>query len=467
MTTNVTGDLAGVPSERLEHEVAQHTAAIASATCRWLLMIAELDRREAWATWECRSMVHWLGWKCGIDRRTGRDHVRVGRALAALPHVTEAFAAGAITYSKVRALTRVATPATEADLLDIARNASASQLDRIFAAYARVREASTGATVERALQVRHHADGTVTITARRCPADTAAAVLAAVDAAMSDVPADLGDTYAARQVDALHLVALAFVAPDAHTGRRVDANLDIRSTDFAGAAPGPTTGADTTTADTTTDVTPNETPNETAHETPSDTPNEVHAGGPAAPRAPSPPRTIEALLDGLPIDVELAQELLCDASVFVAVTDADGTVRFVKRAKAIPTAARRKAETRDERHCRWPGCTNRRWLDVHHITWRSRHGDHATQNLVLLCPFHHRAVHRRGWKIVGDANGALTFAGPDGRVLPERAPQLPCPSPGIVDTDAADGRALEPLLYEAMDLHYVISVLADRHFPLN
>ena len=439
MPTTVIGDLADVPSERLEHEVAQHTSAIASATCCFLLMVAELDRREAWATWECRSMVHWLGWKCGIDRRTGRDHVRVARALAELPRITEAFAGGTITYSKVRALTRVATPATEADLLDIARNASASQLDRIFAAYNRLREASIGTTVERALQVRHHADGTVTITVRRCPADTAAVVLAAVDAALSDVPAELGDTYAARQVDALHLVALAFVAPDVHTGRRVDANLDIRSTDLVGAAP-----------------------NRTEPDEPRE-PDETDAGSAEPPAA----RTIEALLDSLAIDVELAEELLCDASVFVAVTDADGTVRFVKRAKAIPTAARRKAEQRDDRQCRWSGCTNRRWLHVHHIAWRSRQGDHATENLVMLCPFHHRAVHRRGWEIVGDANGELTFTGPDGRVVHERAPQLARPRPGIVDTDAADGRALEPALYEPMDLHYVISVMADRHFPLN
>ena len=103
MGVAVVDGLAEVPNERLEYEVAQHAAGLAAATCRWLLMIAELDRRGTWAEWECRSMAHWLSWRCGLARRTGRDHVRVARALELLPSITAAFSAGEITYSKVRA----------------------------------------------------------------------------------------------------------------------------------------------------------------------------------------------------------------------------------------------------------------------------------------------------------------------------------------------------------------------------
>ncbi|MBW0104012.1 DUF222 domain-containing protein [Pseudonocardia sp. KRD-291] len=81
---------------------------------------AEFDARGSWAGPGLRSCAHWLGWRVGLDHRTARDHLRVAHALTRLPATTEAFAAGRISYSKVRALTRVATANTEHHLLVIA-----------------------------------------------------------------------------------------------------------------------------------------------------------------------------------------------------------------------------------------------------------------------------------------------------------------------------------------------------------
>src|SRR5689334_17449405 len=117
-------DIATVPTERLEAEVQTGAALLAAATCRWLLHVAELDRREAWASWECRSMAHWLSWKCAMSLRTGREHVRVARALEDLPQVLAEFAAGRLSYSKVRSLTRlIREPELERDLVALALNA--------------------------------------------------------------------------------------------------------------------------------------------------------------------------------------------------------------------------------------------------------------------------------------------------------------------------------------------------------
>ncbi len=99
-----------LPLERLECEITELAGHINAATCRWLLLVAEFDRREGWGTWECRSCAHWLNWKCGIALSAAHEKVRVAHCLSKLPAVTASFAAGQLSYSKVRALTRVATP---------------------------------------------------------------------------------------------------------------------------------------------------------------------------------------------------------------------------------------------------------------------------------------------------------------------------------------------------------------------
>ena len=97
----------------------------------------EFDRRKAYEAWGCISCAYWLSWHCGLDLRSARDKVRVARALEDLPLICEKFAAGRISYSKVRAITRVATPATEEDLVMLAESSTGAQLERIAAAYRR------------------------------------------------------------------------------------------------------------------------------------------------------------------------------------------------------------------------------------------------------------------------------------------------------------------------------------------
>jgi hypothetical protein len=163
-----------MPTERLEAEVRSLATQIAAATCRWLLMVAELDRREAYAQWECRSMAAWLSWHCSMSLRTANEHVRVARALESLPTTTAMFSRGELSYSKVRALTRVADPMSEADLAEAARSLTAAMLDETCGSVARIhREVELGRdTAQQARRGVHfdeHVDGTVTITARVTP----------------------------------------------------------------------------------------------------------------------------------------------------------------------------------------------------------------------------------------------------------------------------------------------------------
>src|ERR1700722_17225166 len=106
--------------EVLESEIRGLSARVAAATCRFLLAVAEYDRRQAWQAWECHDMAGWLAWKCGISPVTAREQVRVARALARLPVLRDRFAAGQVSYSQTRAITRAATAETEAQLVELA-----------------------------------------------------------------------------------------------------------------------------------------------------------------------------------------------------------------------------------------------------------------------------------------------------------------------------------------------------------
>ena len=141
-------------TERLEAEITTLAGQLAAGECRWLLLVGEFDRREAWRAWGCASIVHWLSWQCGLDPRSARERVRVARALLEFVEIRDAFAVGALSYSKVRAITRIVTPETEVGLVGMARNATAAQIERLVAAYRRVFDPNRLATANRAYEDR-------------------------------------------------------------------------------------------------------------------------------------------------------------------------------------------------------------------------------------------------------------------------------------------------------------------------
>ncbi len=102
-------DIHDLSSQELENSITQLAAHINAATCRFLLLINEFDHREAWGHEGVKSCAHWLNWKCGISLGAAREKLRVARALPSLPKVSACFARGELSFSKVRAITRVAT----------------------------------------------------------------------------------------------------------------------------------------------------------------------------------------------------------------------------------------------------------------------------------------------------------------------------------------------------------------------
>ena len=119
-----------VPLERLEAQLCEVAGHLAAATCRFLVLLAEFDERRGWAGWEVGSCAAWLSWRCQMSSGTAREHVRVARALRGLPVIRGEFAAARLSYVKVRALTRIATPQTEGQLAVMAIPMTGNKLER-------------------------------------------------------------------------------------------------------------------------------------------------------------------------------------------------------------------------------------------------------------------------------------------------------------------------------------------------
>ena len=126
------------PLERVEARLCELAGHLTAATCQFLLLVADFDRREGWASWQLPSCAAWLSWKCQVAPGTAREQVRVARSIVDYPLVRREFAAGRMSYAKVRALTRIVTPETEADLVEMATPMTAGQLERFAQAHRRV-----------------------------------------------------------------------------------------------------------------------------------------------------------------------------------------------------------------------------------------------------------------------------------------------------------------------------------------
>src|SRR5215475_8727213 len=211
--------------DQLGDEIAELSAHLDAATARLLDLIREFDTRGGWSN-GFRSCAAWLSWRVGLAAGAAREHVRVARALGALPLLSQALARGELSYSKVRELTRVAAPETEEQLLAVGRAGTAEHVERIVRGWRRVdRKAEAQEArrqhVSRALHVYQDEDGMVTIRGRLTP-EVGALLMQALAAAreslyqqaraedrnawVADVSAETS-TMTQQQADALALLA--------------------------------------------------------------------------------------------------------------------------------------------------------------------------------------------------------------------------------------------------------------------
>jgi hypothetical protein len=386
--------------EELGHEIAELAVHLDAATHRLLECIRQFDAECGWEPQGAVSCAHWLSWRIGLDPATAREKVRVARALGNLPTIDAALKSGKLSYAKVRALTRVATPETEAKLLDAAMYATGAQLERLCRGY---RLATTADNVlpppERSVRRRDLPGGMVKLDIVLTP-DEAALVLTALDRAREvtreqsdDASAETSSEDPKRPSRADGMVALAesYLAGNVGTGNggeRFQVMVHVDQDPLA--------------------------------------PDGILSG---------------TLDDGTRVSAETLRRVACDCGLVAVVDNSDldraGSspacrrrtiaggfgdpsrvpMTIGRRSRSIPPAIRRALRLRD-RGCAFPGCTHNRFLHGHHIQHWLHGGETSLDNLALLCSHHHHLVHEGGWSVERTADGDLCFRAPDRHELP-------------------------------------------------
>ncbi len=380
-------DLSVDDLDRAITQLAQHMNA---ETYRMLVLVREFDARFGWAKWGCASCADWLAWRCGLSPGAAREKVRTANALRELPAISAAFADGKLSYSKVRALTRVAASHDEDLLLAYALDATAPQVED------RCRQIRN--TEPDSVHGARHVWERRSLTlfrdrARNCmrivvelPAEEGELVGRAVDSAVAAGEAALGvefasehsgESWRAQQADAFVAIMKAYLGGGAGSG------ADGKAT-RARSAP----AADHYQVVVHVDAS-------------------VLRGG--ALRG-------EAGRSDLP--VETVRRLACDGSVVTIVEDDRGTPLDVgRKQRTVSTALKRALFSRD-RGCTFPGCSRAHYVDAHHIRHWADGGDTSLENTTLLCTHHHKLLHEGGFTIHRDESGGIYFRRPDGRVIP-------------------------------------------------
>ncbi len=388
-------------TEHLEAEACTLASAIAAATCRWLLVVAELDRRETWRSWGCRGMGHWLSWKCGVAPVTARHQLIVARKLPGLPRITAEFVAGALSYSKVRALVRVATRETETELITLAHSGTAAHLERMINDYERALAlAAEGADTEARNARGMWFRGTVRNTYQvrlELTAEQYEVFKTRIKEMLEEIPADTcadaRDPAAARRLDALERIV---TGPDpAQLNIHVHTELDhVIAAELPAGESGP--------------------------------------AGPLAARNADARRRAAA---------QHLRRIGCDAQVRLAIDQAGATIDLGRTRRHPNRRLRRGVLRRDRHRCRWAACEHRA-EHVHHVIPWIDGGPTDLANLCGLCRYHHRMCHPGGWTIHGDANEPAALMFTDGaRAFGERPDPLPPAT--IDDLHEAHGR-LDP-----------------------
>ncbi|MBK6508831.1 MAG: DUF222 domain-containing protein [Haliea sp.] len=372
----------------LEDEITELSAHLNAATYRLLTLIREFHERHGWSGAGMKSCAHWLNWKCGIALGAAREKVRVAHALDALPNISSALRAGQISFSKVRAMTRVATPQNEDYLLMIANHGTAAHVERLVPVppgeTQRALEQENARHALRELTWYIDSDGSYVLKARLAP-EQGARVVQALKIAMEsenvsaersfhpETGAPVETPIAARRADALERIADHFLTSDKSTA----------------------TGGDRYTINIHTDM------------------NTLKADGEGAE---------SELTEGGNVSAETSRRLACDCGVVHWLKNGNGTVHksaldIGRRTRSIPPAIRRALERRDG-GCRFPGCTARHYVDAHHIKHWADGGETKLDNLLLLCHHHHRLVHEGGYGLAMPVGGEPVFSAPNGRPIP-------------------------------------------------
>lgn len=421
-------DFVDMSDGELEDTVIGHAGQLAAQTCTFLDALREFDTRGAWNGVNIRSCAQWLSWKTGLSRRTAQDQLRVAHALADLPHLHDAFAHGRLSYSKVRAVSRVATADSEPELVDIALSSTAEQVERLCRGLRTINRRGTpdAAPADSTARWNWDDDGTLRVSMRLNPVDGARFLAGVVRSDYErtrtiddpDVPTPPESPGSPGSSDASGLPTDLWRNVPSNIAPAVVAMSDIACDmiDVPETAPGAEVliVEDSATGD--------------AH-----------------------------IDDGPPLDTHERDEARCDAIVR-AVRVQQGAVLAWGRRRRTPSPAQIRAVFMRDRCCTMPGCGRTRFLHVHHVAFWSHGGATDLDNLVLLCGEHHRRLHRDEFSIVPTAPQQFEFHTAAGDLI-EVAPPIAAEPRFRPDRTTAPAAIVPNWGGEKLDLSYATDVL--------
>jgi hypothetical protein len=350
---------------------------------RMLVLVREFDDRFGWKKWSFKTCAEWLAWRSSIGLSAAREKVRSAHALRALPAISAAFAEGRLSYSKVRALTRVAHDHDEDLLLAYALQATVPNVEERCRQIRNVAPESAHharrAWENRSLTVwRDEARGTLRVTVE-LPIEDGELIVRALDCAVAagEVTTDVdpgaiaeskGTAWCAQQADALVAVVKSYLDGGESEGGATADHYQVV----------------------------------------------VHADA----------QSLTGGAGHADLPIESVKRLLCDGSLVLVAEDAGGNPLDVgRKQRTVSTPLRRALYARD-RGCTFPGCHRKRYLDGHHLTHWVDGGETSLENTTLLCTHHHRLLHEGGFRIVRDEGGTLRFVTDDGRSIPRNGYRL-------------------------------------------
>ena len=440
---------------RLGDEIAELAAHVHAATYRLLVLIREFDQREGWDA-SFKTCAHWLSWRTGIAMGPAREKVRVARALEHLPLLSGMMQSGELSYSKARALTRVATPETEEELVDFARHGTASHVERLVRAWRRVDRLEQWQEQERhstrSLTLWPDGDGMYQLRGRLDP-EVGVMLMRALEAASGTLYRGSGKFKGPESREDPELTgeqmqadAIGLLAERALQGGRLECDGDGIGR------------ADRFQVVVHVDA---QTLGESSESRPS--PSSESPLSQLSPLSESSPLGGAMFENGVRVPAGTSRRIACDASRVIMTHGSDGSLLSVgRKTRTVPPAIRRALDHRD-RGCRFPGC-GLRFCDAHHVKHWVDGGETRLDNLILLCRRHHRAVHEDGFsvEIVEDAVGGgatgkegdtgrrqvdrgvarerVRFYWPDGRPFPDVPPAPKLPNDPVRALTAENGR---------------------------
>ncbi len=355
--------------EQLGDRIAELNAYLNVAQAEFLELLREFDDQRYWEDLGFTSCASWLNFKCGIGFNAARERLRMAHALVELPKIRAGFAEGTLSFSKVRAMTRVATPENEDLLLNIAHHGAAYHVERFVSHYRRIEKLQQPGFAQdlherREVDYYYDGDGCLVIKAK-LPAEQGELVVKALERAIeqeavrSEDDTQEREPIAARRADALCEVAETYLNHPENAGSTADRYQVV-----------------------------------------------VHV---AANEAPGEQRSVPHLENGPCVSAETSERISCDCSLTKIEEDSFGEpLNIGRRSRTIPPPMRRALIARDG-GCRFPGCTRHRFCDGHHIEHWCNGGETRLDNLVLLCRHHHRLVHEGGFDCRKSENGEIYF----------------------------------------------------------